>query len=69
MTIRITHRRDKDGKNILFRTIHGELISAQIASRIRAGEVFVGDTSTRVHSVHDDPNYVLLILIMLVEMI
>ena len=59
MTIRITHRRDRDGKNILFRTTSGDLTPAQIASKIRAGEeVFVGNTATRVHTVDDDPDYV-----------
>lgn len=59
MTIRITHRRDKDGRNILFRTTVGDLTPAQIANKIRAGEEFVvGYTSTRVHTVNDDPNYV-----------
>lgn len=59
MTIRITHRRDSNGKNILFRTTIGDLTPAQIASKIRAKEeVFVGHTTTRVHIVDDDPNYV-----------
>ena len=59
MTIRITHRRDKDGRNILFRTNQGDLTPAQIASKIRSGEdVFVGNTTTAVHTVDDDPDYV-----------
>ena len=59
MTIRITHRRDKDGKNILFRTTQGELTPAQIAGMISVGEeVFVGNTTTRVHLVDDDSYYV-----------
>ncbi len=59
MTIRITHRRDKDGRNVLFQTTIGELTPAQIASKIRSGEEFlVGNTSTMVHTVQDDPNYV-----------
>lgn len=59
MTIRITHRRDNDGKNILFRTTQGDCTPAQIASKVNSGEdVFVGNTSTRVHVVKDDPRYV-----------
>lgn len=59
MTVRLTHRRDKDGRNILFRTNQGDLTPAQIASKIRSGEdAFVGNTTTNVHTVKDDPNYV-----------
>lgn len=59
MTARITHRRDSNGKNILFRTTLGDLTPAQIATKIRSGEEFlVGNTSTTVHTVNDDPNYI-----------
>jgi len=59
MTIRITHRRDQNGKNILFKTNQGDYTPAQIASKINAGEdTFVGNTSTRVHVVRDDPRYI-----------
>lgn len=59
MTLRITHRRDQEGRNILFRTNQGDYTPAQIASKINSEEdVFVANTNTRVHAVDDDPRYI-----------